>query len=103
MTKLVFDAAEGGPPPGVSTHKSHAPARHVVALREREKLDRDVLRTGNLQHARRTIAVEDDIRVGKIVDDEDPQVPAERDDPLEERKFHALSRWVRRKVQDQQL
>ncbi len=49
--------------------KTHPPARHVVAFRQREKLHADLLRLRNLQQTWRLIAVKNQIGVGQIMHD----------------------------------
>ena len=48
------------------------PAGHREALGEREELDRDVARPGDLEDARRHVAVEGQIAVGIVVGQHDP-------------------------------
>ena len=87
----------------VADHEADAPAGHVVALREREELDRDVFRAGNLHDRRRAVAVEDEIGVGEIVEEIDLLRAAEGDDALKESRVDDLRRGVRREVEQQHL
>ena len=80
----------------VADHEADAPARHVVALRHREELDRDVARARHLHDRRRLPAVERDVGVGEVVHDVDVVLARERDDPLEERQLDALRRRIGR-------
>ncbi len=87
----------------VADHEADAPARHVVALRHREELDRDVARAFDLHDRRRLPAVERDVRIREIVHDVDAVLAGERDDLLEERQLDALRRRIRREVDDEHL
>ena len=60
-----------------------APARHVVRLGERVKLDRDVARAVDLEDARRHVAVERELGVRVVVDEQNVELAAPRDDALE--------------------
>jgi len=75
---------------GVAGHKADPPAGHVVALGEREELDRDVLGARHLQDRRRHVAVEHDVRIGEIVDHPDAVLLGDRNHLLEEIQLHAL-------------
>ena len=54
---------------GLPEAEADAPARHVVALRHREDLDRHFLRALHLQNAGRLVAIEAEVGIGEIVDD----------------------------------
>ena len=77
---------------GVPEHEAEPPARHPVALREREELDADLPRAGLRQEARRRAAVEDEIAVREVVQDRGAG-PLREADRLRE---HALGRSGRR-------
>ena len=53
----------------VSEHEAEPPARHAVALREREELDPDLARARLGKKASRRAPVEDEIAVGEVVQD----------------------------------
>ncbi len=87
----------------VADGEADPPARHVVALRQREELDADVLRARHLQEARRLVAVEDEVGVGEVVHDQQLVLARELDDALEEGEVDDLGGRVVREVEDQQL
>src|SRR5438552_3705149 len=68
---VALDARERMHQVLVADHEADAPARHVVALRHGEELDRDVARAGHLHDRGRLVAVERDVGVGKVVNDQD--------------------------------
>ena len=51
----------------------------------------------------RLVAVEGDVRVGEVVDDQDVMLLCQSDDFFEERQIHALRRRIAREVDDQEL
>ena len=87
----------------VADREADAPARHVVALREREELDADVLGARHLQEARRLVAVEAEVGVGEVVHHQHVVLARELDDALEEGEVDDLGGRVVREVEDQQL
>ncbi len=103
IVEVALDPSQRRNQRAVPHHEAHTPTRHVVALREREELDRNILRSGNLEYARRAIAIEHNVGIRQIMHDINSQLLAQRHDPFEERQLHALRRGVRRKVQNQQL
>ena len=64
----------------VADREAHAPARHREGLRHRGELDRDVDRARHLQHRGRRIAVEIDLRIGEVGQDEDAVLLREQDE-----------------------
>ena len=87
---------------GVADDRRAAPAGHVVALREAEDLDADVLGARRLQEARRDVAVVGRLRVGVVVDDEDLVLAGELDDALEQPVGRDRAGRVVRVVEEQQ-
>src|SRR5260370_26450635 len=69
---------------GAPTHPADAPARHVVGLRERVELETDLLSALDLEQAQRPVAVERDLRIGRVVAEDDAVTAAEFDRALEE-------------------
>ena len=85
VVEVALDARERADQVAVADHEADAPAGHVVALRQGEELDRDVLRARHLHDRRRLVAVEDDVGIGEVVHDDRCRArAAERDDALEE-------------------
>jgi hypothetical protein len=72
-------------------------------LRERVDLDADLLGAGRREERRRLVAVEHDLRVGHVVDDEDVVRACEVDDLLEEAVGHHGAGRVVRVVEVHQL
>jgi hypothetical protein len=68
----------------IPDREAHAPARHVVALGQREELDSDLLGALHLQEARRLVAIERQVRVSEVVDHQHACLAREPDDALEE-------------------
>ena len=87
----------------VADAKADAPTRHVVALRQREELDADVLGARHLEKTRRLIAVECQIGIGQIVDDDEAMLLGRFDDALKKIQLDHLGRRVMRKADDQHL
>ena len=63
----------------------------------------DVLGARDRQEARGLVAVEADVAVGEVVDDEEAVLLGQRDDLLEERRLDDRGRRVVRVVEDQDL
>ncbi|CRI67327.1 hypothetical protein THIOKS1550019 [Thiocapsa sp. KS1] len=103
VVEIGFDACERGDQGPVAAHEADAPARHVVALGHGEEFDGDVLRARDLEDRGGTIAVENDVGIGDVVDHPDPVLGGDIDDLLEEVQLDALRRRIPRKVQDQHL
>ena len=87
----------------VAAHETDPPARHVIALGEREKLHRNFFRTGHLQDRRCLVAVVHDVRVGQIVHYPDVVAPRDIDHLLKKFQVHALGGRIRRKADHQHL
>ena len=67
----------------VADGEADAPSGHVVALGQREELDADLLGSRHLQKTRRVIAVESQIGVGQIVNNDQVVLLGGFDDPFE--------------------
>ena len=80
-----------------------APACHVEELRGRSEFECHVLRTGYLQHGRRDIAVEGDLAVGSVVQEQHIVSARERDRGFERLEIGHRGRGVGREVQPERL
>src|SRR5260370_37468863 len=69
---------------GSPAHPADAPARHVEGLRERMELETDLLCALDLEQAQWPVAVERDLRIGRVVAEHDTVTAAEVDPALEE-------------------
>src|SRR3989338_3285860 len=87
----------------VANGKAYPPSRHVIAFGKREEFDADFLGAGDLKEARRLVAVEGDVRIGQIVDDQEIMFLREANNALKEFQFHNLCRRVMGKADDQEL
>ena len=85
----------------VSHHETDAPTGHVVAFGHGEKFDGYIARAGHLHDRWRLPAIEGNVRIGQIVDDQHIVVFGQRDDALEKIKLNAHCCRVRGKTQDQ--
>ena len=94
VVKVRLDAGQCGYKLGVAAAKSHAPARHVVTLGEREKLNCDISRSRDLQDTGRFIPVKNQVGVGKVVDDPKVMLLRNLDHPLKERELDTVPRRV---------
>ena len=83
--------------------ESDPPAGHVVTLRKREKFHADILGARYLQKTRRLVAVEGQIGVGEIMDDDKIMLPRCAHHALEEIQLDDFRRRVMRKTDDQHL
>ena len=79
IIEIRFDARQRADQPFVADREAHAPARHVVGLRQRREFDGDVLGARHLQDRRRRIAVEIELGVGDVRQDDDVELLRERD------------------------
>src|SRR2546423_1149395 len=68
---------------GVADHEPEPPAGHPVGLGHREHLDADLLRLRSGKKAPRRAAVEEQVRVGEVVDDGSVQLARVLDRALE--------------------
>ena len=68
----------------VAEREADAPAGHRERLRQRVRLDRDVVGAGNLEDRGRLVAVERDVGVGEVVHDERLVLARQRHEPLHE-------------------
>ena len=85
----------------VPEREADPPPRHRERLRERVDLDRDIRGAGHLQHRRRPVAVERDVRVGEVVHEQRLVLPCQAHEPLEQREVdHARRRVVRERDDD---
>ena len=101
VIQIALDARQRADHLGVAQAEADAPARHVVALRQREDLDGDFLGALHLQNAGRPVAVEAQVGVGEIVHHHGAVMARQADDLLEEIEVHALRRGiVRERNQD---
>ena len=87
----------------IANRKPHAPARHVVALRQREELDADIFRAGHLHHRRRLVTVEAQVRVREILRDHDVVFARELNHPLHKMQIDGRGGRIMRKVHDEEL
>ena len=87
----------------VAGDEAGAPARHVPALREREDLDADLLRARRLEEARRAVAVEAELGVGVVVDDDQVVRARELDRALEVAGLDDGAGRVVRVVEEEQV
>ena len=92
VIEVALEAGEGGDELLVADHESDAPAGHVVALRQREELDRDIFGAGNLHDAGRLVAVEGDVGVGEVLDEIEAVLAGKLDEAREERAARRI-RW----------
>jgi hypothetical protein len=86
---------------GIAEQERAAPAGHREALRHRVQLDRALLGTLGLEDARRPVAVEADVGIREVVDDDHLPLPAEVDDPLHEVEVDDGPRRVVRERDDE--
>jgi hypothetical protein len=99
VIKITLDARQGVDDLLVADAKADAPAGHVVALRKRKKLNADVFCSRHLKKAWRLVAVEREIGVGEIVDDDEVMLLGSLDDSFEEIQFdHFRGRVVRKLI-----
>src|ERR687889_1493595 len=77
------------------------PTRHVVALGKREELNANLLRAGDLQKTRGSIAVEGQIGVSQIMDHDKIVLFGKLDDALEKIQFDNFSGRIMRETDDQ--
>ncbi len=84
---------------GVPEHEAEPPARHAVALREREELDADLTGAGLGEEALRPAAVVDEIAVGEVVKHDGARLACERDRLCEDTVRGRRRDRVRRVVQ----
>src|SRR3989338_1357877 len=70
IIQVALDPGQGMDHFSVADGKAYPPPRHVITFGKREELDADLLGAGNLKEAWRLVAVEGDVRIGQIVDDE---------------------------------
>src|SRR5689334_2327233 len=78
---------------GAAAHPADPPAGHVVRLRERVELEADLLRAGYLKERERLVPVEGDLRVRRVVAEDDVVPAAEVDGALEEFAIRRRRGW----------
>jgi hypothetical protein len=78
--------AEGVDEIGIADHEADAPARHVVALGQREELHAHVLRARHLHDRGRLVAVEHEVGVSEVVHHVDAVLARHLHHVLEERR-----------------
>src|SRR5262245_16031951 len=103
VIEVAFDPGQGSDRLAVTDAEAHPPPGHRVTLRHREHLDRHVLRPWRLQDARRLVAVESQIGVRQIVDDQIAALARYRDGLLEELLLNADRRRVVREREYKEL
>src|SRR5262245_23848632 len=103
VVEVTLDSPEGMDNVPISDRKPHTPARHVVTFRQRKKFDADLFSTWNLKQARCPVAVEGQIRIRQIVNDDQLVFLGKLDDPLEEIDLHHFGGRVMRKADDKQF
>ena len=67
---ITLDSCQRGDEFLVADHEPDAPSGHVVALRQREELHRDMFRARDLHYRGRLPAVKHDVHISEIVDHE---------------------------------
>ena len=103
VVEVAFDTAESGHDLGIADHEADAPAGHVVGLRQREELDGDVLRAGDLHDGGRLVTVKGDVGVGEVVHEPDTELFAQGDQSLQKWKVDALRGGIGGEVDDEEL
>jgi hypothetical protein len=88
---VTLDPRQGVDQFRITDHETDAPARHVVALGQGEKLHRDILGARHLHDRRGFPAVVDDVGVSQIVNHQHVVLLGEGDHPFEEIQLHALA------------
>jgi hypothetical protein len=84
---------------GVPDDEAQPPARHPVGLRHREHLDAHLLRTRLGKEARRAAAVEDQVAVREVVDDDGSRLLGETNGVTEDARRRRDRARIRRVVQ----
>ena len=64
----------------ITHHEAHAPAGHVVAFAHGEELDGNLFGALHLHDARRLVAIEAEVGVGKVMHDPDAMLFGQCDD-----------------------
>ena len=95
VVEIRLDPGERRDHGRIADAETDAPARHAVRLGEAEELHADLLGSGHLQQRGSPVAVERQVGIREVVDDEDGLRAREVDDALEEL---ALDREARRVV-----
>ena len=103
VVEVALDARQRRHDLPVADHEADPPARHVVALGEREELDPDVLRARHLEERGRHVAVEAEVGVGEVVHHQALVLARKRDDATEEVELDHLGGGVVREVDDEGL
>ena len=80
VVEIGLHARQRADQPLVADGEAHAPAGHGVRLRQRGELHRDVDGARHLQHRGRRIAVEVDLRVGEVGQDDQVELLGELHD-----------------------
>ena len=87
----------------IADHTADAPARHVVTLRERKKLNGDIPRAGHFHDRRRTVAIKHDVGIGQVMHDINVVLARNRHQTLEKRQINTLRRRIAGKITYQHL
>ena len=101
VVEVAFQLGQGGDHLRIPDAKTDPPSRHVIAFRQGEKFDADLLRPRRLQKARRLVAVEYQVGIGQVMHHQELVLFGEIDDLFEEVEVHHLRGRVVRKIDDQ--
>src|SRR6202521_6353079 len=77
-----------------ATYPTDPPARHVVRLRQGMKFKTDLFRALDLEKRQRPVSVERDLRIRRVVTQDDVVAPAELDRALEKRPVGRGGGWI---------
>ena len=101
IVEIGFDPCQSRNQTLVANGKAHAPAGHGEGFRHRGELDGAVHGTWHFQHRRGRIAVEIDLRIGKVGEDDDVVLLRKRDHVLVEIERRNHGRRIGRIVEDE--
>ncbi len=100
VVEVGLELREGGDDVGAAEREAHAPAGHRVGLGQAVELDGAVESSVGGQHRRRLVAVESDIRVGEVVDEDELALEGQVDEPLHQLRSRDRSGRVVRERDD---
>ena len=103
VIQVALDARQRADHAGVAEAVTHAPAGHVVTLGHGEDLDGHFFGALHLQDAGRLVAIEAEVGIGEIVNDERAVAAGHGHDLAKEIEFHAGGGGVVRKRDEDQL
>src|ERR1044071_5817193 len=103
IIKVTFDPRQGVDDVPITDRKSDPPTRHVIAFRKREKFDSAFLSARHLEKARRLVAIEGNIGISQIVDNDKLVLLRKFNDALEEVQLHNRRCRIVRKTNNQQF